>query len=206
MGRHYLSSGLLFCLLCGGCALFPRSAGSRLSVALRSESGSERREALVELKGSAGPKMRRSLERILETDTDATVRAASADVLGALALEESVEALRSSARLDAHWLVRRCSAGALVGILGREGAADVEFILTKDDDDRVRAQAVALAAEHLDLTDALRLLLKALEDKKTLVRLTARHELQALTGKPLPADYDRWRQYLLGEPALVPSP
>ena len=206
MGRRYLSVGLLFCLLCGGCALFPRSAENRLSVARRSENGSERREALAELKGSAGPKMQRSLEQILETDVDATVRAAAADVLGALALEESVEALRSSARLDVHWLVRKRSARALVGVLGRNGAADVEFILTKDDDDRVRAEAVALAAEHLDLKDALRLLLEALEDEERLVRLKARHELQALTGKPLPADHERWQQYLQGDPALVSPP
>lgn len=176
----------------GGCTVLGSGQQGTIE-ALESADSSRRIEALSGLGNRVTPAMRGSLEEILRTDMNPTVRAMAASALGDLGMEKSVEELRLSARRDSSWIVRRRALHALAGIAGGKVADDLRYVLNHDAQETVRVEAIQLAGEYLEGGVRTDILLMGLKDDSHAVRLSAHLELSQLTGENIPpGDYEGW--------------
>lgn len=187
-------------ILSSGCAVFgPGGPKSNLE-GLKSPEPNHRIKTLSRLEGQVTPQMRVPLEGILQEDVSPTARAMAADALGELGVTESVEKLRLSARRDGSWVVRRRSLRALGEVLGQQVQEDLEYALNNEANETVRAEAVKLAAQHLEGQARTDVLLLGLRDESEVVRLTAHEKLSRITGQNIPpGDYPRWEEAVQGE-------
>jgi len=183
--------GVLF-----GCSVLPRSGESRIKVARTGPTPTERREALAALRGRAEPYMRQDLESVLAQELDPAGRALAADLLGEIGEAASAPELSRSVRLDARWIVRMRAMDALVEVQGAGALDDVHHALLNDPQPEVRAEAVLLARRRLKKADAVPLLLEALRDRASVVRLQASAMLKELTGLSAAPDADSWQEAL----------
>ncbi len=184
--------------LLGGCGILGGPGREqRVLNALHSKRPEQRRRALSDLAGKpATSAVRKAVEHVLYTDVDPTARAFAAEALGSFGGQESVEQLRLSAQRDISWVVRRRALRALVSILGGDAAEDIEFSISKDRHPTVQIEAIELAAE----AGAARMIVEALQDPSTAVRLAAYQHLRRLTGLDMPPDdYEGWRGRLEGQ-------
>jgi HEAT repeat protein len=156
----------------------------------------DRRAALAELKGRTQPWMREDLEAVLAQELDPTSRAAAADLLGEIGDAASAPELRRSALTDTRWLVRQRALDALAKVQGTGAAADIQNALHSDPDPEVRREAAVLARKYLTQADATPLLLAALRDHSTVVRLQAGAMLEELTGLHPAPDAESWQKAL----------
>jgi HEAT repeat protein len=192
-GRHVLCAALMLGV---GCSLFGRSPAAHLATALTAPRAEKRREALVALRGRTTPGMREGLETSIAHELDPAARAVAVDLLAEIGDPASADELRVSLKSDTHWVVRERVVVALGQLLGAQVAPDLEYVLGNDQDMQVRSQALQVAFEHMGGEDAIPLLLGALDDPATAVRLRAASLLEALTGLSAPPTADGWRRAL----------
>lgn len=156
----------------------------------------DRREALVELKGRTEPGMRQDLEAVLSQELDPASRALAADLLGEIGDAASAPELSRSARTDTRWIVRKRALDALARVQGAGAADDIQYALHNDPDPEVRTEAAVLARKCLPRADAVPLLLGALRDHSSVVRLQAAAMMEDMTGLHVAPDAESWQKAL----------
>ena len=173
------------------------ASGQQLIRAARTAPVTEdRRQALIELKGRTEPGMRQDLEAVLSQELDPASRALAADLLGEIGDAASAPELSRSARADTRWIVRRRALDALARVQGAAASDDIQFALRNDPDPEVRTEAAVLARKSLPQADSVPILLGALRDHSSVVRLQAAAMLEDMTGLHVAPDAESWQKAL----------